>query len=157
MFSSFFANAAKDVSFSSNISAFHRNKSSSTFFVRFALIHHKRTRLWPPMEKIRLDFCTSRKNSFLPLFLGEMQRMAFRLMLSSCVCLCVCLCMCVCMTRFWTPGKRFEIEISFFFTLRGITPHIICKSLKQIGLQIPRWRTKWGPSNTIIDRISAIY
>ena len=29
-------------------------------------------------------------------FVSEMQRIAFRLMLSSCVCLCVCLCLCVC-------------------------------------------------------------
>ena len=26
--------------------------------------------------------------------LGEMQRIAFRLMLSSCVCVCVCVCVC---------------------------------------------------------------
>ena len=44
----------------------------------------------------------------LILFLGEMQRIAFRLMLSSCVCVSVC------MPRLWTPGKRFEIETSFF-------------------------------------------
>ena len=36
--------------------------------------------------------------------LGEMQRIAFRLMLPSCVCLCVC------MPRLWTSEKRFEIE-----------------------------------------------
>ena len=29
-------------------------------------------------------------------FLGEMQRIAFRLMLSSCVCVCVCVCLSVC-------------------------------------------------------------
>ena len=29
-------------------------------------------------------------------FLGEMQRIAFRLMLSSCVCVCMCVCVCVC-------------------------------------------------------------
>ena len=28
-------------------------------------------------------------------FLGEMQRIAFRLMLSSCVCVCVSVCLCV--------------------------------------------------------------
>ena len=28
------------------------------------------------------------------------------------VCLCVCLSVCVCMPRLWTPGKRFEIEMS---------------------------------------------
>ena len=76
--------------------------------------------------------------------LDEMQCIAFRLMVSSRVLVCVCVCMCV-----WTSAKRFEIETSFFFKLRGITPDIICKSLTQIGLQIPRWRTKWRPWNTI--------
>ena len=77
-------------------------------------------------------------------FLGEMQRIAFRLMPSSCVrvCVCVSVCVCVCvllcMPRLWTPGKRFEIETSFFFKLRAITPDITCKSLTQIELQIPR-------------------
>ena len=32
----------------------------------------------------------------LAYFLGEMQRIAFRLMLSSYVCLCVCVYLCVC-------------------------------------------------------------
>ena len=48
-------------------------------------------------------------------FLGEMQRIAFRLMLSSCVCVCVCLPVCVCVPRLWTSGKWFEIETSFLF------------------------------------------
>ena len=43
--------------------------------------------------------------SFFP-FLGEMQRIAFRLMLSSCVCVFVSMCM----PRLWTSGKRFEID-----------------------------------------------
>ena len=61
-------------------------------------------------------------------FLGELQHIAFRLMLSSCVymsvcvCLCVCMCLCVsvsvcvcvCIPRLWTSGERFEIETSFF-------------------------------------------
>ena len=46
-------------------------------------------------------------------FLGEMQRTAFRLLISSCV--CVCLSVCVCMPRLWTSGKWFEIETSFFY------------------------------------------
>ena len=29
-------------------------------------------------------------------FLGEMKRIAFRLMPSSCVCVCLCVCVCVC-------------------------------------------------------------
>ena len=61
--------------------------------------------------------------------LGEMQRIAIRLMLSSYVCVSVC--MYVCMPRFWTPGERFEIETLFFFKLRGMTPGITCKSLTQ--------------------------
>ena len=63
------------------------------------------------------------------------------LCVSVCVCLCVCACVCVC--PFVDLKKRFEIET--FFKLRGITPDINCKSLTQIGLQIPRWRTKWRP------------
>ena len=93
-------------------------------------------------------------------FLGEMQRIAFHLMLSSCVCVCICLsCVCVfvCMPRLWTSGKRFEIVTSFFFKLRGMTPDIICKSFTQIGLQIPIWRTKWRLWNTINGCNSAIY
>ena len=45
-----------------------------------------------------------------------MQRIAFRLMLVSCVsvCLSVCVFVSVCMPRLWTPGKRFEIEMPFF-------------------------------------------
>ena len=74
-------------------------------------------------------------------FLGEMQRIAFRLMLSSCVCVCVCLSVCV-YTALWTSGIRLEIETSFF-KLFEMTPDITCKSFTQIGLQIPRWRTKW--------------
>ena len=64
-------------------------------------------------------------------FLGEMQRIAFRFMLSLCVCVCVCLsgclCVCVCMPRLWASGKQFGIQTSFLFELRGITPDIICK------------------------------
>ena len=61
-------------------------------------------------------------------FLGEMQCIAFRLMLSSCVCVymcvsvcvsaCVSVCVCVCVYAafvLWTPGKRLEIETSIFF------------------------------------------
>ena len=38
---------------------------------------------------------------------GEMQRIAFCLLLSVCVC--------VCMSHLWMPGKRLEIKTSFFF------------------------------------------
>ena len=76
-----------------------------------------------------------------------------------CVGLCVCLsvCVCVCVLCLWSSGKRFEIETSFFFKLRGITPDIISKNLTQIRLQISRWRTKCRPFNTIIGCNSAIY
>ena len=62
-------------------------------------------------------------------FLDEMQHIAFRLMLSSCMCVCVCartracvcvsvcvcMCVCVCMPRLWTSGKRFEIDTPSLF------------------------------------------
>ena len=66
--------------------------------------------------------------------LGEMQRTAFRLMLSSsCVCVCVCLSVCVC--RVCGPQKNgLRLWRRFCFKLRGITPDISCKSLTQIGL-----------------------
>ena len=53
-----------------------------------------------------------RSDRLISAFLGEMQRIAFRLMLSSCVCVCVCVC--VCMPRLWSSGKRLEIETPFF-------------------------------------------
>ena len=59
-------------------------------------------------------------------FLGETQRIAFRLMLSSCVyvCVCVCVSVCVCMPHLWTSGKRFEIETPFLFLIaRNDTEH----------------------------------
>ena len=90
-------------------------------------------------------------------FFDEMQRLHFALCYRKvCVCMCACVCVCVCMPSLWTSGKRFEIEPSFF-KLLGITPDITYKSFTQIGLQIPRWRTKWRPWNTIIGRNSAIY
>ena len=73
------------------------------------------------------------------------------------MCVCLSVCVYVCMPRLWTSGKRFELETSFFSELLGMTRDITCKSFTQIGLQIPRWRTKWRPWNTIIGRNSAIY
>ena len=35
----------------------------------------------------------------------------------------------------------------FFTELCVMTAHISCRSLTQIGLQIPKWRTKWRPCN----------
>ena len=83
--------------------------------------------------------------------LGETQRIAFRLLLSTCVCLCVC------MPHLWTPGNGLRYRRRFFLKLRGMTPDVACKSFTQIGLQIPRCRTKWWPWNTIIGHNSAIY
>ena len=48
-------------------------------------------------------------------FLGEMQRIAFCLMLSS-------VCVSVRMPRLWMPGKRFEIE-TVFLIARNNTGH----------------------------------
>ena len=39
-------------------------------------------------------------------------------------------------------GKQSEILRRFSFKLLGMIPDITCKSFAQIGLQIPRWRTK---------------
>ena len=75
-------------------------------------------------------------------FLGEMQRIAFRLMLSSCMSVCVCVSV---YAAFVDARKTVRDRGVVVFKLRGITPDIICKSLTQIGLQIPRWRTKWRP------------
>ena len=55
--------------------------------------------------------------------------------------MCVRLSVCVYMPPLWTPEKRCEIETSV--KLRGMTTDITCKSLTQIGLQIPIWQTKW--------------
>ena len=76
-------------------------------------------------------------------FLGEIQRIAFALCYRR-VCVCVCVCLCVCrVCRRQKKGLRQRRR--FFSNLREITPNIICKNLKQIGLQISRWRTKWRP------------
>ena len=72
--------------------------------------------------------CVNISLSLGKLFLGEMQRIAFRLMPSSCVCVyvcvCVCVSVCVCVPHLWTSGKRFEIEMPFFFEIaRNDTGH----------------------------------
>ena len=41
--------------------------------------------------------------------------------------------------------QPFNVKTSFFTELCVKTPDISCRSLIQIGLQIPRWRTKWRP------------
>ena len=55
---------------------------------------------------IRLEKCLIELQAW---FLGKMQRIAFRLLLSTCVCVSVCV-----LPHLWTPGKRFEVETSFF-------------------------------------------
>ena len=42
-------------------------------------------------------------------------------------------------------SEAFIIETSFFTELCVMTAHISCRSLTQIQLQIPRWRTRWRP------------
>ena len=57
--------------------------------------------------------------------------------------MCVCVCLFVCVCRDCRPqenGLRYRRR--FCFEMREIKPDIICKSLTQIGFQIPRWRTK---------------
>ena len=74
-------------------------------------------------------------------FLGEMQRIAFRLMLSSCVCLSICLsvCLSVCVYAAFVDDRKTVWDRDVvFFKLRGMTPNITYKSFTQIGLQIPR-------------------
>ena len=44
-----------------------------------------------------------------------------------------------------------NIETSFFTELCVLTAQIRCRSLRQIGLQIPRWRTKWHTKNRAIQ------
>ena len=71
-------------------------------------------------------------------------------------CLCVCLCVCVYVTFVYARKTVWDRDV-VFFKFCEITPDIISKSLTQIRLQIPRWRTKWRPWNTIICCNSAIY
>ena len=52
-------------------------------------------------------------------FLGEIQRIAFRLLLSSCVSECVS----EYMLHLWMPGKRLEIDVVFFLIVRNDTGH----------------------------------
>ena len=95
-----------------------------------------------------------------PTSLGEMQRIAFRLLLSSHVCVYVCLSVCVfvCVCVYMPLDLRKTVwDRDVVFLLRGMTPDITCKRFTQIWLQIPRWRTKWWPWNTIIGRNSVIY
>ena len=66
-------------------------------------------------------------------FLDEMHALNFALCYRR-VCVCVCLCV---YAAFVDARKRFAIETSFFFKMRGMKPDITCKSLTQIGLQIP--------------------
>ena len=65
-----------------------------------------------------------------------------------CVCVCVCLSVgvCVCVCRVCGPQENcLRYRRHLFSILLEMTPDIAYKSLTQIGLQIPRWRTKWRP------------
>ena len=68
----------------------------------------------------------------------------------------VCVCVCV-YAAFVDLRKTVWDRDIVFFRLLEITRDITCKSFTQIELQIPRWRTKWRPWNTIFGRNSAIY
>ena len=60
------------------------------------------------------------------------------------VCVCVSMCLCVCVyATFLDARKTVSDRDVVFLELRGMKPYITCKRLTQIGLQIPRWRTKW--------------
>ena len=117
--------------------------------------------MWWLLNQFKVTHVCERPRSHLSFFWlnwffrPNATHLPYAIVVCVCVYVCVCLSLCVCMARLWTSGKRFEIETSFCFKLRGITPDIICKT--QIGLQIPRWRTKWRPWNTIIGCNSAIY
>ena len=82
-------------------------------------------------------------------FLGETQRIAFRLILSSCVCVCVC----VCTPCLWTIGKRFEIDTSFFKFSR-ITPKVICIKFETNRITNSQMADKMLLSNLLTQRLS---
>ena len=86
--------------------------------------------------------CINLHRNACSIFLGEMQRIAFRLLLWSCMSVSVCVCVCLCVCRVCGRQENSLRQKRRFFKWRGITPDIICKSLTQIELQIPRWRTK---------------
>ena len=111
-------------------------------------------------------------------FLGEMQRIAFRFMLSSwvcvrvcacvhacvrecvracvcvcvcvcvCLCVCVCVCLCVCVCVCRVCGRHRKTVWD---------KDVVFLKLTQFGLQIPKWRTKWWSWNTISCYYSVIY
>ena len=74
-------------------------------------------------------------------FSGEMQRIDFALCYRR-----VCVSVCVCVRRICGPqenGLRYRRHIcSKLFEMTTDPTH---KSFAQIGLQIPRWQTKWRP------------
>ena len=141
---------------------FWQHNCSSCFYSTFAIIYN-----WHSNNLLAVSRWCINKAKHLPfsmcsliiyldrilhlcsfiVFVGEMQRIAFRLMILSCV-------------RVYAAFVDLRKTLSDkdrFYKLCGITPDIICKSLTQIGLQIPRWRPSWRPWNTIIGRNSAIY
>ena len=63
-------------------------------FIRYTkqMQRNEDSKVW--VENVQLSWSQNdvNMNARDVLFLGEMQRIAFRLMLSSCVCVCVCVC-----------------------------------------------------------------
>ena len=59
------------------------------------------------------------------------------------VCVYVSVCLSLCMYAAFVDLRKTVCDRdTVFFKLLGMTPDITCKSFTQIGLQIPRWRTK---------------
>ena len=126
-------------------------RSVTIMFLPFLLLIHVawtiRTRLssYVPLKYVR-ESANSPKSKIAAtiIFYAKCNALHFSLCHRHvCVCVCACLCACVCMPRLWTSGNCLRYRRRFSFKLLGMTPDIICNSLTQIGLQIPRWRTKW--------------
>ena len=62
-------------------------------------------------------------NSILYRFLGEMQRIAFHLMLSSYVCVCVCLSVCVCVYAAFVDLRKTVWNREVIFDLNCLKWH----------------------------------
>ena len=58
-----------------------------------------------------------------------------------CVCVSVCVSVCLCVCRVCGRQENGS-DRRHFFKVRGMAPNITCECFKQIGVQIPRWRTK---------------
>ena len=103
-----------------------------------------------------LFFAFDNSQSFLLLFnkTGIFRRHATHCISPYAIVVCLRVCLCVC--HICGPQENGLRDVVFFKLLEMISD-ITCKSFTQIGLQIPRWWTKWRPWNTIIGHNSAIY